>query len=60
MAQAQENEVSIIGWTIIIGNPVDGLSHYGFYESAHDASEAASHDKMIGADWWIAPIYANN
>ena len=46
----------IIGWTIVAGNPVDGFTHYGFYDTSLEAAETANGDAHLGDDWWIAPI----
>lgn len=38
---------------IVSGNPVDGLSFEGPYDS-HDEAVAAADE--VSADWWIAPL----
>jgi hypothetical protein len=47
-----------IHFVIVAGNPIDGLSLYGNFKTAIEASEAASHDKTMPPEWWIAPVYS--
>lgn len=37
-------------WLLITGNPVDGFTYYGPYNSSEAAADAG---EQTGADWWI-------
>lgn len=50
-------EIPVIGWTIAAGNPFEGFSLYGFFDSKEAAIEASEHDRTIGPDWWLMPVY---
>jgi len=46
-----------IHFVIVAGNPIDGLSIYGTFATASEACEAATYDKTMPPDWWVAPVY---
>ena len=50
-------EIPVIGYTIVAGNPIEGFSAYGFFQTKIEAIEATEHDRTIGPDWWLMPIY---
>lgn len=42
---------------VLVGNPVDGLTIYGPFDTGEDASTWA--DDYVSSDaWWIAPLHA--
>lgn len=45
---------------VITGNPVDGLSFYGTFESAGEAAKWAEMAPLDGQDWWVAPLESPN
>jgi hypothetical protein len=57
MSIPDKHDNPTIAWTIMTGNPVQGLSLHGLYDSPLAASEAASGDTTMPADWWVLPIY---
>lgn len=54
------DKLPVLGYSIITGNPVEGFSLYGFFESIIAACEAAEHDKTMPPDWWVISIYRQN
>lgn len=44
-------------WVIAVGNPFDGLTLYGPYESAEIASETAE-QQFSGEEWWVVELEA--
>lgn len=50
-------EIPVIGYTIAIGNPIEGFGLYGFFPDKQSAIQATEHDRSIGPDWWLMPVY---
>ena len=48
---------NVIGYTLAIGNPVEGFALYGFFVEKQDAIAATEQDSTIGPDWWLMPVY---
>jgi hypothetical protein len=40
-------------WIIVTGNPIDGLEHYGPFNSQEEAIGWIEHD---GGDWWVTEL----
>lgn len=47
--------VGVIGWSIMTGDPIDGFSLNGNFETVEEAAEYVNNDP--DAEWWIVPIY---
>lgn len=41
---------------IVCGNPVDGFSFIGPFESNTEAAEHGNNDPHLEGEWWIAPL----
>lgn len=51
------NQIPVIGYTVAEGNPAEGFTMYGFFQTKEDAIQATEQDRTLGPDWWILPIY---
>ena len=43
-------------YTIAVGNPWDGITLYGIYDTFDDA-ELAAFQSFDGMDWWVLSIH---
>jgi hypothetical protein len=43
-------------YTIIAGNPIDGFSCTGIFESEHEAIDWANHDAHLDDSWHVIAI----
>jgi hypothetical protein len=50
-------KAAIIGYTIVTGNPRDGFSLYGFFETQDQALMSAEDNRTITGDWWLMAVY---
>lgn len=41
-------------YTIVHGNPIDGIALLGVFETAEEANDMA--DRLKNVEWWIAEI----
>lgn len=55
-----DQQPRIIGYTIATGNPSEGFSLYGFFSTQAAAIDATEHDRTLGPDWWLMPVYAQD
>jgi len=43
-------------WLLVEGNPVDGFTYTGPFDSHEDAVNEAENGADHDGDWWIAPM----
>lgn len=57
IVSADSYGVGVIGWSIMTGDPVNGFSLNGNFETGEEATGYANGDPHLDDEWWIVPIY---
>ena len=46
----------VAAWIVVIGNPIDGVTHYGPFDDSEDADRYA---ESLETDdtWWVVKVF---